>query len=301
MAAPSFDDLFNIGKAEMLIRRPDLFLAPGDVTDFLVAAAAAMADKAIQFAAEEFRKTFVDGAEEAALTTLADDHFSIIRNPETASQVSVVFSRPTSGAGAGTVSAGTTISTIEDETGERIEFTTDTDAVFGGGDLVAPAVVATSSDLGRDQDVLAATVINVVDALFDSTITVTNALAAAGGNNEETDDQLRERIRTFPSTLRRGTLAALEFGALVVTTVRVATATEGATGLVTVFVTDETGSSNAQMVADVILELENWRCAGTVVQVTGGILLIQAIDLSFVVKAGTDIDAMPYALTAGVS
>lgn len=292
MAAPSFDDLFNIGKAEMLIRRPDLFLSPGDVSDFLIAAAAAMADKAIQFAAEEFRKTFVDGAREADLTTLADDHFAIIRNAATAAQASVVFARPTNGAGAGSLPIGTTISTIEDETGQRQEYTLDTAATFGALDLVAPAVLATAVDAGRDGNVGLNTIINVVDALFDPTITVTNALGAGGGNNEESDEQLRERIRAFPSTLRRGTLAALEFGALVVPAVRVATAVEGVTGLVTVFVTDENGSSTAQMVADVILELENWRCAGSVVQVTGGSLLTQAIDLSFVVTAGTDVDVL---------
>ncbi len=290
-AAPSFDDLFTIGKAEMLIRRPDLFLAPGDVTDFLMAAAAAMADKNTQFAAEEFRKTFVDGATGDDLTSLANDHFAITRSPATPAQGTVEFSRLTSAAGAGTLSAGTTLSTIEDETGQRQEYTIDADAVFSGAALGPIAVAATAVDVGRDGNAIVDAITNIVDAVFDPTITVTNPLAFAGGNDEETDEQLRERIRAFPNTLRRGTLAALEFGALTVAAVRVATAIEDATtGAVTVFVTDASGGSTAQMVADVIVALEAFRCAGSIVTVTGGSVLTQAIDISLTLLPGTDED-----------
>jgi uncharacterized phage protein gp47/JayE len=301
MAAPSFDDLFNIGKAEMLIRRPDLFLAPGDTTDFLVAAGAAMADKNIQFAAEEFRKTFIDGATGDDLTTLVDDHFAIQRNPATAAQGTVEFTRPTAGAGAGTILAGTTISTIEDETGERQEFTTDADAVFGGAALGPIAVAATAVDAGRDGNVGAVKVLNIVDAVFDGSIVVSNPLAFAGGNNEESDDQLRERARDFPSTLRRGTLAALEFGALTVPAVRVATATEDALGVVTLFVTDELGGSTAQMVNDVLLEIENWRCAGSIVTVTGGSVLTQAISITLILTGGTSVATITASVQAAIT
>lgn len=305
MAAPSFDDLYNIGKAEMLIRRPDLFLAAGDMSDFIVAAMAAMGDKNTQFSAEEFRKTFVDGAKGADLTVLADDHFAIIRSAAAKSTSSVVFTRPTDTAGAGTIDGGTTISTVEDESGERVEFVTDADVVFGALDLTRPAVTITAVDTGRDGNVGAATVINIVDSVFDTTFTLTNAAAAAGGNDEESDAQLRERIRDFPTTLRRGTLAALEFGSLIVPAVRVATASETASGIVTVFVTDESGNSNAQMVADVIVELENWRCAGSVVQVTGGVIFSQNIDITIIASSGTDVDIvftdMQAAITERVS
>jgi uncharacterized phage protein gp47/JayE len=300
MAAPSFDDLFDLGKAEMLLRRPDLFLAPGDVTDFVVAAAAAMADKNIQFAAEEFRKTFIDGATDDDLTTLVDDHFGIQRTVATQAQVILSFSRPTSGAGAGSLLTGFTVSTVEDASGNRQEFTLDADVNFGAADLGPINVAATAVDAGRGGNVGAGTITNMVGAPFDTTVVVTNVAAAGGGNDEETDEQLRERARAFPSTLRRGTLAALEFGALTVPSVQVATATEIA-GIATVFVTDGSGNSTAEMVADVITELENWRCAGSNVVVVGGTLLNVNIDVTLVVSAGTSVPEIQADVIAAVT
>jgi len=296
MAAPSFDDLYNAGKAEMLIRRPDLFLAPGDVTDFIVAAGAAMGDKNVQYTAQEMLKLFIDSSNSDDLTKLADDRWGIQRQAATAATGTVSFSRATAGAGAGSILAGTVVSTIEDETGERQEFTLDVDAVFGGAALGPVTVAATAVDAGRDGNVTDTKIINIVDATFDATVTVTNTALFAGGNEEESDDQLRERIRLFPSTLRRGTLDALRFGALQVASVRVATASEDTSGNVTVFVTDETGTSSAQMVADVIAELEAWRCAGTIVSVFGGSVLTQ--DVSVVLTLTDDVTVA--GLTAAV-
>ena len=123
MAAPSFDELFLLGRAEALIRRPDLFLAPGDVTDFVVAMGAAMADKNTEFAAEEFRKTFITSAEGDDLTTLVDDHLNIQRTLATQAQVTVEVSR--AGGPAGSIPVRFTFSSETDEAGDRIEYTTD--------------------------------------------------------------------------------------------------------------------------------------------------------------------------------
>jgi len=303
MAAPSFDDLYNLGKAEMLLKRPDLFLAPGDVTDFLVAAAAAMADKNIQYTAEEFRKTFIDGATGDDLTTLVDDHFNIQRNPATAATVTLDVTRPTAGGGepAGTLPTGFTVSTETDANGDRQEYTFDAPLSWALSEVATKQVAATAVTAGRDGNVGASEITNLVDAPFDTSITVSNPAAAAGGNEEEPDTDLRARTRQFPSTLRRGTLAALEFGALQVASVRVATAVEDANFLVTVFVTDQTGASSAQMVADVAAELENWRSAGVNVTVTGGTVLSQDIDYSLTVKAGTNVAALEPLISAALT
>ncbi len=303
MSAPSFDDLYTIGKAELQLKRADLFVAPGDVSDFVIASQAAMADKVAEFAAQEFRKTFIDGATGDDLTTLVDDHFGIQRSIATAATVSITFTRPSAGGGepAGSISIGTTISTETDEAGERQEYTTDAIATWAFEETGTKIVAATAVVSGSGGNADPATITNIVDAIFDASITVTNAARAAGGNPEETDEELRERARAFPSTLRRGTLAALEFGALTIAAVRVATAIEDATLNVTVFVTDLAGNSTAQMVNDVADELENWRCAGVNVTVTGGTLLAQAIDYSLTVVAGTDVVGLEPLISAAIT
>jgi hypothetical protein len=118
---------------------------------------------------------------------------------------------------------------------------------------------------------------------------VTNPADAGGGNDVESDEQLRTRARNFWVTLRRGTLAALEFGARQVTPVRISRATEDpVTGLVTVVVSDADGNSTAQMISDVRAELENWRAAGTVLTVVGGTPLIVDVVGTMDVDDGID-------------
>ena len=275
MATPSFDDIYNLGKAEMILRRPELVVNEGDVTDFLLAAAAAMADKNLQFAAELFRKTFVDTADGADLTTLADDHFSIVRKAGTAALVPVTFTRATS-ATAGTIPAGTEVATGQDASGNDVRFTTVADLPFIIGETIK-SVNANCTKTGPQGNVKQGTITRILVSLFD-TFSVANNSVAAGGNEEESDEELRERIRNRPNTFRRGTLSALEFGALQVVSVRIAVATENLlSGLVRVYVSDENGSSNLQMVSDVIIELENWRAAGINVNVTGGKIKTQNV------------------------
>lgn len=304
MTAPSYDDLYNIGRAQVLIDRPDLFLAPGDVSDVIIAMAAAMADKVLEEGQESFRKTFIDGATGTDLTTLVDDHFSIQRSAETAATSNIDITRPSAGGGepAGTLPAGFVFSTEEDATGERQEFTLNSPVSWTLGEVSTKSAVATATVAGRSGNVAAGAITRLVTGPFDSSITATNPTGAAGGNEPETDPQLRERARAFPSTLRRGTLDALEFGALTVPSVRVATAVEDTGGTVTVYVTDENGNSSAQMVADVASTLNAWRCAGTPLTVTGGNLFLQDITVDLTaLKSGVTAASLAANIQAAVA
>jgi len=292
--APSFDDLLAQGLAEAQARRADLMFYDGDVSLAQLHGGAAMADACIRMAAQAFKETFIDGARGDALTALVDDHLGIQRQPATPAQVTLSFARPSQGGGepAGTIPSGTTVATQFDAEGNEIQFLTDTNLVFGLGVLGPLTVSATAVDPGTDGNVAAATIIRIIDVpSFDSTFTVTNAASAGGGNDEESDEELRRRARDFWSTLRRGTLAALEYGALQVDSVRVASATEDGQGLVTVRVTDQDGNSTAEMIADVEEELENWRCAGVVVTVLGGDPLEVEFTAELIVRAGFDVVA----------
>lgn len=284
--AASFTDLYNLGRAELQLRRPDLFAEPGDVTDFILAAAAAMADKNEATAARLYAATFVDTATGQDLTILADDHWSVVRQAAAAALVTLTFSRATFAAGAGGIPAGTVVATAIDALGRRLQFTTNTLVSYGATDVADKLVAATCTTTGKDGNVAIGAIVEITSTLFDPSIHVINATRAAGGAEAETDDALRERVRTFPSVLRRGTLAALEYGARTVAGVATATATEGATGLVTVYVADSAGGSNAELNALAQTELENWRAAGTVVTVVSAELQLVNVFAKILARPG---------------
>jgi uncharacterized phage protein gp47/JayE len=299
--AASYDDFVALGLAELQLRRPDLDVNTGDVTDLLIAIAAAMADKNEATSARLFASTFLDTATGADLTILADDHWGIIRTAAAAAVGQVTFSRATAAAGAGTIPAGTVIATEVNALGQRIQVTTNAGVSFGALDVADKTVAVTCTTTGTDGNVAADTLVSIVSTIFDSTVEVTNAQRLTGGAAEEGDEALRERVRAFPSTLRRGTLAALEYGAKTVAGVAVATAVEGATGLVTLYVADASGNSNTELQSLVAVEIENWRAAGVVVQVTGGVVYEIDVEATLTVRAGYDVAAQVTLIQAAVT
>jgi baseplate J-like protein len=287
--APSYQDLLDQFQAMAQSIRPELTFREGDITVAQQHGAAAMADAVLRYAIQAFRDTFIDGAEGDALTARVDDQLNLQRNPATSATVTARFTR-TSGGGAGTIPIGTVIATAFDADGEEIRFETTTAAVVPLADNGPFDVQAEAVEVGRNGDVDAGTIVRIVSSLFDTSFSVTNVAAAGGGNEQETDQELRLRARNFYSTLRRGTLASLEAGALTVPAVRIAKATEDpTTGLVTVVVTDADGNSTLEMVSDVETELENWRAAGVIITVIGGTPL--TIDITFELNVADGVDA----------
>lgn len=286
----SFDEMVALGVAESQANRPELSFREGDVTLAQTHASAAMADATLAVAAKLFRSTFLDGARDSELTTLVADHTGIQRKPALSAQTPLMISRSSSGAG-GTIPAGTQFATAATPDQAQVTFTLDAPVTFGAG-VNGPLgpFTATCTTSGRSGNVKAGTVTKVVDQLFD-TFTVTNSDIGAGGASQESDEDLRQRARTWWSTLRRGTFAALEHGALLVPGVAIARVTEDARGHVIVQVADQSGGSNWIMVSNVQAELENWRCAGIVLTVLGG--LAKVVDLRILVTArpGFDVDA----------
>jgi hypothetical protein len=111
--------------------------------------------------------------------------------------------------------------------------------------------------------------LSIIDTLDDSSITAT-ANGFAGGNDVESDEHYVQRAVGHWLTGRRGTLAALEEGALEVDGVTTAHAVEDEdTGIVTVRVADQAGGSTDEMVHAVDVALNDWRSAGVDVQVAG--------------------------------
>lgn len=298
--APSFQDCVDVGVAEGQARRADLDFGEGDYSLAIVHAGAAMHDMSLRFYAQAFRETFLDGCSGDALTALASDRYNIERDEASFAQVTVAFTR-TSGGADGSIPVGTRIATAFDARGNAVAFTTDAGIVVGNT-LNGPfEVLCTAEVAGRDGNIQAVTLTRIEDTLFDSTFTVTNADAAAGGNDAQSDEDLRVECRSFFSTLRRGTKAAVEFGAKQVASVANARAIEasgGGGGVV--YVSDSDGNSNLQMLSDVEVELENWRPFGATVTITGGEQLLVSIDLSLVVREGFSVDSRADDIIAAV-
>ncbi len=293
-AAPSWDDLFNDAKAELVDRRPDLTVLPGDISEMILAGIAAVGDRIVGYAASGIKATFVDGAIGVDLTTLASDHWNLDRVTAVKATGQVTIARPTFAAGAGSVAIGSVVATVKDSLGIDVRYLTTAVANFGAADVGPYTVAIQAETAGSAGNVAAATITRMITAQWDTTLTITNAALTAGGSPAEEDDALKERIRAFSTTLRRGTLAALEFGAKQVPAVKQSTASEDVTtGIVVVYVTDGDGNSNAQMVSDVVDELDNWRAAGAYVDVTGGSLYeLNPISITLVVRTGVDTAAI---------
>lgn len=298
--ALNFEDLREIGRAEMVTRRPDLAAVTGDASEMAVSAGAAMADAAAGVAAKGVRDTYLDGAKGTALTALVSDRYGIDRIAALQSTGVVSFSRTSGGAGL-TILAGTRVATAPDTAGKFQTFTTNTDLVFGNAVNGPLTVNATCTLGGRDGNVAVSTITRILDALADTTFSVTNTAVFLGGAEEEDDPGLRERARAFYKTLRRGTKDALEFGARGIPSVKKAAAVEDSVHLVTVYISDADGNSNANMVSLVTAELENWRALGACLTVSGGVLFTQTIVVQLAVRIGVDTNALVDAVRAAIS
>ena len=300
MAGPSIEEFVADAVAVAQQARSKLRLAVGQKSRLLVDGAAAMADRLVGYAARLAKATYLDGALGDDLTAYADDRWSIQRMAAVKAYAQVTFTRATYAAGAGTIPAGFEVASARDARGVEQRFTTDAPAVFGPTTLSA-TVGAHAEVGGIAGNVGAHQIIRVLGQAFDPTILVDNASQAVGGTEEESDEDLRERCRQFPQTIRRGTLAALEYGAKTVPGVARATAVEDATGLLTVYVTDLAGNSNASMVAAVAAELENWRAGGSSLSVVGGSLFTQDVTMTLSLLAGTAIEPLRAPIAAVVS
>lgn len=291
LAIPTFQQLYDAFKAEVQARNPALTdFTEGSNLDAIAGGASVLADLVIRQALAAFAAQFVDTATGTDLDALALDRFGIERKAASSAYGYVVFTRG-DGTGAIEVPAGTTLrATVA---GVSVSFTTDSLIEIADGDDTA-TVRATCTETGTAGNVAAAAVTTIVDTLDDDpTATVSNTERMVGGAEEETDAAFRDRIRRYFTTLRKGTVAALEAGAISVGGVAFAAVDESHRmsadgGYVLLLVADSEGYSNAALVEDVEAEIENWRAAGIWVQVDGAERQEETLALTIGVVSGSD-------------
>lgn len=126
----------------------------------------------------------------------------------------VVFSRVGT-VGIVTIPVGTE---VKKASGERYRTTAQTQILAGAHDSVATAIEAVDAGANSNADPGVITIFGVQPSGVDS---VTNGIAATGGRNKESDDELRGRAKAFLRSLSRATNVALlsaVFGAVDVAT-----------------------------------------------------------------------------------
>ena len=298
---PTRAELFEIGADDVLVRSqerspgrrssPEEVFTEGSDVNILLSSSSAMAEEVLRQLVESQRALFLATAEREDLDRLVFDRYSgsIVRKGASAAVVPVVFSRPGGPLLALTIPVGTRVGTRD-----GVSFVTVSAATFGPGSTGPVTVVAQCTAAGVQGNVAIGTVVDILDALGDPNVIVTNAEPGAGGDDTESDESLRQRARDFFSAARRGTAAAIRFGALTVPGIRQATVVEDTdlngdpTGRVALYVADANGQANSALVAAVRTALVEYRAAGIFVNVSGAVPTFVEIVLRLRFVAGFD-------------
>src|SRR5262245_20566575 len=290
---PTRKDLYDIG-ADVIRDRarridPEQLNTDGSDVQILIASEAAMSEEVIRQLVLETGRLLLDSAKAEDLDRYAWDRYQIVRKGASAALGTVEFSRVSAAAGGGTIAQGQLLQT---DTG--IQYTTLADATFGGSDVGPVSVNVRAVEASKESQVAALAINAFVTPPFDPTITVTNPEATAGGEPRESDSLFRERIRDAFRTARRGTLGAIEFGALQVPGVVSAKAIEVENGdgtparIVELFIADSDGLASQALATQVQNSLGDFRAAGIFVLVIPSNPIFVDVVLRLRFTAGTD-------------
>lgn len=269
---------------------------PGSDLNLQAAAASIMGEEIVRRVARALAGVFEDTAEDDLLDRVIFDRKGLPRLPAEVSVGEIQLARPTSAGGAGTIDGGLPgsgpPSPTRIRTNRGIVYSLTQDAAFGALDL-GPITATIQAELaGLASEVDDTQSWNFVDTPFDETIVISNAVETAGGADEELDPRYRARAKDFFPTVRRGTLAAIEFGLLStsgVDSVSVIEIIDASSGFPAcsgqAFILDALGQSNETLGARGLLNLLEFRSLGIPVVVVPG--TPEFINIDFV---GTSFD-----------
>jgi uncharacterized phage protein gp47/JayE len=291
---PTQRDLFAAGRREAILSPTRFTRSIIDTTNsdinIVLNVAAAMGEEVAAYVQAALNALTLSNATEEDLDRLVYDLYQLRRHGAQAAVATLSLSRVVTTSGL-TIPAGSAFS------GLGATFTTQASVSFAAGNPGPILVTAVADRTGPDGNLPAGAINNTVTA-FSQTVLVTNPQAAAGGRDQETDVQLRDRARDFFITARRGTRAAIEFGALQVSRVVQATAEElfqianGHPALrVALYVADANGQANAAMAAEVTRSLDEYRALGVPVQAIAAVpqyVNITATGIQFAAGADTE-------------
>lgn len=244
----------------------------------------------------------LDGSDDEDLDRYAYDRYGLTRKGASSARGSVTISRTSTAAGAGSIPIGTKLLTDA-----GYEYVTTTVATFAASSTIATCK-ARAAQAGKATQVGAGAIKRFAQPslLFDTTLTVTNVGAMAGGEDPEDDPTFRERVRDFWRSARRGILAAIEFGAKTVDGVVSAQAIEALTPgalparVINLYIADSTGVASDALADDVRVALEDYRAAGIAVLISTSIPQLAAIELALQFAANVDTKTLTDEIVAAV-
>ena len=265
----------------------------GSDANLVVGSSSYMAQQVARQCAQEMSEHFLDPSmPDESLDRLVYDSFAgMTRKGAAPSYVTVQLTRPTAGAGAGTIPTNTKVLALS-----GTEFVTIAPATFaasavGGVSVIVKSVLAgIAYNVGKNQ------IRSFSDAsqLFDPTIQINNEDRSAGGGDRESNDLLVARAQKFFITARRGTLGAIEFGALAVPGGESANAVEVITTgsmparVVLLYIADGTGVSNAALGNIVRNSLLEYRGGGVSVIIATSVPELVSVMLQLTFAANVD-------------
>lgn len=307
---PTFDDLFRVARDEVLLRSGkisrDAVERDGMDANVLVAAACAAADEVVGQIAALASGLFLDSARAADLDRLVFDRYGLVRKPAAAALGTVQFTTTAPAPTTFTVPGGTILAAADGR-----QYVTTENVIFSAGAVGPVAATVRSVLAGADQNAKSGAITSIVGTFPSkpADLAVTNPFATSGGDDAEPDDVLRERARRYFTTVRRGTLSALEEAALGVAGVRTAKAFEVVDALgrparvVQLVVADAFAEQFAtydtvppryevqsQYLATLVFNaLADVRPAGVFVQVVVANVVLQSVQLALTFMAGVDV------------
>ncbi len=289
-------DYFDIGRRYVLTRaeriNPKEVDTEGSDINLLIGASSYMANAVARQNIERLNALLLDGAEDEDLDRYAWDRYGELRKGASAAVGPTVLSRSATTAGAGSIPIGTKVLTLN-----GVEYVTTTTANFtaSGTNSLTTGVDVRAAQAGKEFQV-GANQIRRFDRpgdLFDQTIQINNPEPTAGGEPAESNDIFRDRVRGFFNAARRGTLSAIESGALTVPGVVSADAVELLSGgipdrSVELFIADSSGVASAVLAARVLTALEEYRAGGIYVQINTSRPVIVDVTYRLTFRAGVD-------------
>lgn len=303
VALATREDYFQIGAREVFARAqlraratrltPQAVFTPGTDINIIIAACSAMADEATRHLGLRIAALYLDSAEGEDLDRLVADRFSptLARKQAAQAVVPLTFARaiPPSNGAIKTYDVGTKLKTaqgVQFELVEAVSF-----ALNATGPITVRAVASLAGEVGN---VAAGSITAFVEASGDAGMTVTNPEPAAGGTDVETDASLRDRARSFYLAARRGTLPAIEFGALTVDGVVSAVAEEllnpegYPNGFIRLYIADKNGQGNSVLAEAVRLALREYRGGGVPVSVVASSPQFESVAYTVEFASGVD-------------
>lgn len=206
-------EFYEIYKNEVNSLAPEFTdFSEGSVHDILAGAISVALNEISELVVSEFAKTYFDLAEGSDLDRLAVDHFgTTFSRPEASFATGAVLFSRSANNGPVTIPVGTIVKTVKNASGVEFRFETTEEVTMTGLSVSAQvkAMVA-----GVSGNVLINKVKVVESALTDSSITVNNTVAFAGGKESLTDAEYREFLKAKILSLAGATEAAVKGAAL---------------------------------------------------------------------------------------